>query len=577
MKHLLLSVRQVWRRLGQSRNIVPATVILLTALLLLRALQGFNASDDGFVLSAYALAFTSPGSVAYSFLYYWLVNIGAAWNAVFHGLGIYGFRVFECAVLALNSLLVSHVCGMANIRKWCVATALVLAYSRLYWVEVFEYNSASGLVASLIVLLMMTAFTRRSPKWMLFAGAAFGFGVFVRLPNAALGLLLLGIIPYSRLANYPPRTLKMTLFAVIGALTGIAATLAYMSAMGHLPHFKDALADALFLVGTPENSHSSCNMLLSVARNYVIAAACLAALAACPAIYSVLSAKSGRVRGGRFAMALLITAHLLAVVKCLPYNLFMLNGLCLAACLYVGYVRRHDMPVACLSALALLAAVLLPLGSDGGIGTFGIHNLWLAMPFVPCAAVLWLRQFKGERLAVNSAFVSSAFALMLAYNTYRTFMPAYYEQGTRLDDVCNISHPLAGIYTDAKTAHDINGLLAAMRTETAEGDTLLVLGHAPMIHYLTLTSPYLGNPWPWIFGADYCRMRQTCAHRDGNELPVVVAVRADISRGDSLSKWAWGFLTDGQYTAAYQNSTYTLYLPPRKARPQAVRRKSDGM
>ena len=184
----------------------------------------------------------------------------------------------------------------------------------------------------------------------------------------------------------------MTLFAVIGALTGIAATLAYMSAMGHLPHFKDALADALFLVGNPENSHSSCNMLLSVARNYVIAAACLAALAACPAIYSVLSAKSGRVRGGRFAMALLITAHLLAVVKCLPYNLFMLNGLCLAACLYVGYVRRHDMPVACLSALALLAAVLLPLGSDGGIGTFGIHNLWLAMPFVPCAAVLWLRK-----------------------------------------------------------------------------------------------------------------------------------------------------------------------------------------
>ena len=91
--------RLIYGRLSRALSWRPLPLVimlLLAAYTLLRAAQGLNLSDDGFVLTAYAEVFAAPGSVAYMFLYYWTVVAGGAWNAVAGGLGIYGFRLLEC-------------------------------------------------------------------------------------------------------------------------------------------------------------------------------------------------------------------------------------------------------------------------------------------------------------------------------------------------------------------------------------------------------------------------------------------------------------------------------------------------
>ena len=87
-------------------------MLLLAAYTLLRAAQGLNLSDDGFVLTAYAEVFAAPGSVAYMFLYYWTVVAGLAldirpleWVAVLLCMGlVIGAELFNTAIERLVDL-----------------------------------------------------------------------------------------------------------------------------------------------------------------------------------------------------------------------------------------------------------------------------------------------------------------------------------------------------------------------------------------------------------------------------------------------------------------------------------------
>lgn len=566
MEHFTALLYRLWQKASSLRYLLPTVFVLLLCFSLLRALQGVNIYDDGFVLSAYALVFTSPGSVAYSFLYYWQIIFGGLWYTCLGDLGIYGFRLLEIAVLLLNAVLVARLSGMAGIHKACVAMAIIFVFSRLYWIEVFEYNTFSAFVALSVSLLMMKAFVRQSCLLMFFAGTVFGLGVFIRLPNVALSLLLLSLIPYHRIANYPPRTLRMALFAIAGALVGILSTLVFMSAMGHLPYFEEALADASFLVGNSTNSHGSGNMLYALAVNYAHVGVGFIVFSLCPVLYTVLYAKCKTTSTRRMLVVLLFIIHVLMVIKFSSQTLFMMNAMCIASCFYVGYVCRDDMRMVCLASLAFLMSVALPLGSDWNITTLGVHNIWLALPLVPYAALLWVRKFSGYSRAVHVSFIAVTLVLLLARNAYGTFRPAYYEHGARPDDTYRVNHPRVNVLTDQKTASDLDGLLAAMRTEVSEGDTVLTAGSFPMLHYLTLTRTYLHNSWPWIFGADYCRHRFNAARAEGASLPVVVCSRVDIAadrnRGDVFMK----FLRDNRYATIYSNDSYLLLVPPRDRR-----------
>lgn len=398
MERFLPFLQRLWHRASASGRLPVVVLVLLLCLSLLRGLQGLNLSDDGFVLSAYTAIFSSPGSVAYSFLYYWLVNAGGLWNWAFGDFGIYGFRVLECIFLALNSFLVYSLARMAGIKRTYAAAAFVLVFSMLYWIEVFEYNTFSGFVALLMSLFMLKALVWKRLIWMFVAGVVFGLGIFVRLPNAALCALILVLVPFYLYGKDLPLTLKMLGFAVAGTASGVALTFAYMYAMGHLSYFTEAFQTISFLVNDAGNSHSTGSMLYSFFANYARVAACVVAFTVCPALYVLLCSKRCGVKYTPFIVFLLLALHTVAVFICLKNAAFMANAMALASCVYAVFVCRRSLSVVLLACLALAMALFLPLGSDNGIATFGVHNLWLALLFVPFSAVLWLRRHSGRRL-----------------------------------------------------------------------------------------------------------------------------------------------------------------------------------
>ncbi|GEM_PF-1394981 len=562
MERYLSFLQRLWHRASASGRLPVAVLVLLLCLSLLRGLQGLNLSDDGFVLSAYIAIFSSPGSVAYSFLYYWLVNVGGLWNWAFGDFGIYGFRVLECVFLALNSLLVYSLAMTAEIKRIYAAVALVFVFSMLYWIEVFEYNTFSAFAALLMSLFMLKALVRKRFIWMFVAGVVYGFGIFVRLPNAALCALILVLIPFCLYEKDLQLTFKMLGFAVAGTATGVALTFAYMYAMGHLPYFTEAFETISFLVNDAGNSHSTGSMLYSLLANYARVAMCFVAFSFCPVLYVLLCRQKWSGKIFLFLTVLLLAVHVFSVFLCLRNAGFIMNAMAIASCVYAVYVCRSSSSVVYLACLALGMALFLPLGSDNGIATFGVHNLWLALLFVPLSAALWLRRHSGRHLIVHLLFVVITSGLVLARNAYGTFLPAYYEGGTRADDVCLVDSSAGNVLTDAKTSSDVRGILTAMDRTTAEGDTVLTVGDIPLLHYLTRTVPYLRNTWPWIFGEGYCRRQLGSVRSAGGALPVVVFARKDMMPGDGRYQLFREFLKDNGYSAEYSNDAFVLFVPP---------------
>ena len=568
------SVCAAWRnvllRVSSWRGLAVFVVLSLTAYSLLRALQGFNMCDDGFVLSSYRQVSASPGSVAYMFLYYWMLCVGGAWNDVFGGLGIYGFRVLEVLVLTANSLLVVRLFGGMGRAGWVASAGLVLVYSRLNWIEVFEYNTFTAFAVLLVLAFMMKALVGRGVRWMFAAGVVLGLGYFVRIPNVCMSLLVLVLVPFYYYTRDKRLTLRLFTSAVAGAFSGVALTAVHVWGTGRMPYFAEAVGDMFFLLTDAGNTHGSGGMLLNLCRNWGLMAGLFLLFAACPALSAVVVRRVGGRRARLLCVAVLLSADALIVLCCSYLMVYVVYMLAVASCVYVACAWHHSPRVVYLPVLALLVAVLFPLGSDLGVQSVGVHGLWAAMPFVPYAARTLLRRFDGVRRMVVGSFVALTLVLVLMRGVYDTLRPAYYEPGTRFADVHAVGHPLANVYTDAGTASAVNSVLGAMEAEVTVGDTVLFMGDVTMLNYLTDTRPYLHNPWPSVFGAGYFERKAAWLCRSGEPLPVTVCSRSCYYGGGDLSRSFRRFLDGNRYRLAYSDGIFMMFVPTRRNGGAAV-------
>lgn len=564
MGRCLSAIKRFSDKIRLKRSYPFLVVAILIALELLMARQGLNLYDDGFVLTAYRQIFVSPGSVSYMFLYYWLINIGGVWNALFGSFGIYGFRVLECITIAANMALVWSLLRRA-VPKGLILSGFVMTFLMIANVEVFEYNTFSAFASLAVIAFMMKALGGKGRKWMFLAGFLAGLNVFVRLPNVCMSMFILVLLPYFYYTKDGSSTLRLFLSAVAGMLGGVLFTLVFMSAAGHLAYFEDALKVVMALAGNEENSHGLGRMLFTTFYVHAHSAVLLILSLLCPAFALLLIARLRNRRCAVLCCVLLFAVHLVVLYRFVDRLLFLLNSAALVSCLYVSYVRRDEPRVVYLSSLAFLMNVLLPLGSDGGIVTIGVHSLWLAMPFIPYAAFLVLQKFTGVRRKTVLAFVVLSFCFIAFKALNRIKGPAYYEHGTRFDNVSRVNHPLANVLTDKKTAASLSDFLSAMSTEISEGDTVFFI-NSPMLHYLTGTRPYLDNPWPGIFGRDYYVKQLARARAASSCLPVVAYKRDDyeLRDDDNISELVEAFLSENGYVEAYKNDNYIMFVPTRK-------------
>lgn len=545
------------------KHSVAFVVIVLLILALLRALQGFNMCDDGFNLSGYRLVFSSPGSINYLFLFYWLINVGGLWNMLFGEFGIYGFRVLECIILAANTFFVWRLVH-SFIKPAAINIGFMMAFSMLQWIEVFDYNAFSSFSAYLSILIIVPALLRNNRFLTYLSGFVLGLSFFVRLPNVSYCLLsVVFIFHYCYLpCGNKSLTFKLLFTAVLGCLSGVFVTFCYMYFMGHLFYFLEAVDEMFFLAGNTENTHGSGTMFRVLIYNNAHICLRFVLMSLCPLFTVVAFRRFGKSRWLRFICFVLLVLHLLLLIIFNTVPLYVTNAMAISACLYVAYVKQHEPAIVYTSILAMLTVLVLPLGSDGGVITFGAYSLWLALPFVPYAVSLWLDRFEGALRKQLMILMLATFGLYAARNIYNIYGPAYYEKSNRMEDVYAVEYPRVNVYMDKKTAVELDTLLDVLKTKVEPGDTTMFMGDTPMLYYITDTRPWLRNPWAWIFGYDYCVRQLDIVRKAGEKLPVVVCERVDLEGKDKRSALLQSFLTANEYVSYYAGTRFLIFLPP---------------
>ncbi len=504
-----------------------ATVLFIVVVSMLLATQGLNMTDDGFLLTTYQQVFSDPSSVSYFFLYYWVDVLGGLWNSLFSSWGIYGFRLLECLVMGLTVFVAIRLLRhYFHLRIVCIGILLVFLLTKE--VGVLHYNTLSALLTLVVVAFLMKALTMHRWLYMLLAGIAMGMNIFVRLPNAALSVLILVLIPYYIYSHQGKRTLIFLVTAIMGTCLGIGVTWLSMLLFGHTDSFLFALQSGFSIFGHADSSHSSHHLLSVIANDVWMMAKqfLLFGFILLPMTrwFSPLSSAfqnkwTARVVGIVFILiALILFKHFL-------YPVYALNMLVVVACIYTAVHRKDEPAVVYLAVLSLLTTLFMPFGCDFGLLNMQQCSLWLGGAFVVYMFFNLLSESTNNRSEAKrmGSYLLGIYAVVLVGKMlYGYAYPVFYENGNRLQTRYSVNWPHCNVLTTQENAQELVTVLQQMSQVVKADEEVLVYPYSPMLYYLTSTRPYLRNPLPWIYNDQLFQEQLLESEKRATKLPVVV-------------------------------------------------------
>jgi hypothetical protein len=270
------------------------------------------------------------------------------------------------------------------------------------------------------------------------------------------------------------------------------------------------------------------------------------------------------------AILLFSTFHLFKDVE--QYYALLLFPL-LSSC----YADRKNKPVMLLNAASLSIMLLLPFGSDSGLGNMGQWSVWLAT-FVSVCHVCRYANYRLQQKKDYSCVILllTCFVLYAGYGLSAVSKYAYFDGGSRLEKRYRATNDKFTVFTARQKALIIDELLSALTPFVKQGDYLLCFESLPMLHYLTETKPYMGNSWPWTY--DPANFRRHLEEAEGSlPLPVIVRQKcqpilgnwtvpdtSDKSTDSFLYKQARidcmeQFIKKHGYTIVWENELFAVY------------------
>ena len=201
-------------------------------------------------------------------------------------------------------------------------------------------------------------------------------------------------------------------------------------------------------------------------------------------------------------------------------------GLCYVVLLVVVYREsRKDRTLALLAFIAGMVLLLAPLGSANGI-TNAVFGMWLALPLT--LILLWrssdltIGQFSMKAGGFRVFAVTITLALLFQ-SLATAWRHTYLDSKNRFTMTHPIKHALlTGTFTTAERAKVIAELLEAMPRFSKPGDEVLAYNGIPLLHYLTGTHPWLGDPWPDFVDAKEIAALIRQKEQTGAGLPCIV-------------------------------------------------------
>jgi len=564
---------------SDHKRVLALTLLVAFIYELILSFQGFDLCDEGYVLTSYQQIFKCPSSVEYLLLYYLAGIVGGIWNIIFGFGGILSFRFLTIIVLLLiiyfTSLSMKKIIAPIMIP---VAVSLVLIFSNR-GIVVFSHNHLTALLVAIAIYFLLKGLNGNRP-WYVFTGAMFcGINIFARIPNIALlalGLLLFIDYAYNKNIKLLGRNILMS---IAGLVTGIGAVFLLMFSLGHLPVFIDTINN-LFVAGSGDDSAHNIgklanDYLTNYQEIYIYLSIFVFTLAFFSFIYRFYKDKWKKTVVV-ILYCFIATAFSLFVFNCTRYYSLILFPIILSC-----YFDRKNKPIILINAASLVVLFFMPLGTDTGILNTGHSTVWLAT-FAATAHVYRFIRFKMQKND-NSyrLFIILFYILFCARHLYVMSINAYFDPGARWEKRYRAHNDKFTVFTSKEKAQAMDVLLTELNKYVRKDDYLLCFESLPMLHYLTETRPYIGNPWTWSYDSDNFILhlkksaetiplpvvvRQKCQTIGGQWLtPVPIAEQIGATEPylykDKGLHFFEKFLEDNRYTIVWENDLFQIYLP----------------
>jgi len=553
------------------------TLLLTFIYQLILSFQGFDLCDEGDALTFYQQIFKCPSSVEFQLPRYLNGIIGGTWNIVFGFGGILSFRI-----LTILAILITIYFTGQSLKKIIhpamipVAASMVLLMNN-YGIMVFFHNHLTALLVAIAVCFLLRGLNENRPGYLFSAAMVCGINIFSRIPNVtllALGLLLFIDYSYNKNKQLLGRNI---LLSIAGLATGIVIMFLIMFLLGHGQLFINTVFHNLFSNGTSaDGPHNLKGLLYAYLSNYqqifIYLSIFVFAIGFFPFIYRFYKRKWQKI-AVLILYCFIIIAFSLFAFNCEKYYAIILFPLILSC-----YVDRRNKPIILLNAASLIVMFCMPLGSDVGVLNMGYFSVWLPT-FAAVAHVYRFIRFKMQKNDTSyRLFFVVFYVLFCVYGLYVVSRNAYYDRGARWEKRYRVDNDKVTVFTSKDKVMVMNDLLSELGKYVHKGDYLFCFESLPMIHYLTETKPYIGNPWVWGYDSNNF-IRHLKQSEETIPLPVVLRQKFQpmggywtaiytvepsnpLATNKTVLKSFEKFLEDNRYAIVWENDLFQIYLPP---------------
>ena len=475
------------------------------------AFFGFDASDEGYLLTFYQHFGDAPQDYAFGMQYALTCYAGWVLNSLTPG--ILPLRLWGIGVVMLMEVAVFLLLRHRVDNRYLALGILIQTFIAANDPKPFGYNTLSALLAIAAIIGLYEGLHRRNGLYLMMGGCIAGFSFWFRLPNLALiALLILPVLHrYEEGSYYPTRRMALDTIAVLGGyILGMGCGWLILGQIGAQDAFLRVFTATASSAGEKGGTHPLGYMLGRYAGNYALATLSYAGLIGAAWLAERIQRKSTVLYWlfNGLLLALAITFYVFLTDRLGNNILFLLNGIALFGTALLAW-RRQVSPTLC--AAAILMLLVLPLGSDGGFCTMQTAT-WLALPL----GIYGTLQLSYRR------WLSGAMIALAVLMCAKTDLNCYYDPGLRLEKTATIHSPFSrGIHTIPYRAEVMNPLLDVLPKYVKPGETLMAYDWCPIMNYLTDTKPFYGNPWPTAEGYGLIATFDR-ADREGTTPPTIV-------------------------------------------------------
>ena len=513
---------------------------------LLFVFQGVDFSDEGFLATFYQNIFSHPGSVQYNFMFWFTGVIGGVFYKLTQPIGLLGLRLAGVLVVTTTAWVTLRIWS-GRIPGAALMTGIALVVVNLNNdIKIVNYNNLSALFFVVIVLLLINNLERPRSFYLAIAGSLIAVNVFVRLPNI-LGVSLFAL-PLLAPGSMREKTRALISMAA-GSLIGLAAVVLLLQATGQTDIFLNAfslvreMSQAKTQKGIVGGNYGLLKILTQfrsdVLHSVLYALLLLGLLIGMRYALTFLGRKDGPNKSARIIVPILFAVATIGLIlsgRTQHFSaLYLFHGAGILAVLLVLH-RKMPLDIQFISFAGLLVMLSYPVGSAQGILTAGKYCLWITTPIAihlladhggPSPAKTSGKGLStwGNRLPdwTGTIVRNAVIASLITFGLYYSCVYPFFDHANRFAMHHGVKNEhMRMIVTTRERSLATNELLEAAKAVIRPGDTVLAYDCIPLFHFMTESTPFLHNSYPWLYASEAFQKDLALSSSPGHAAPVVV-------------------------------------------------------